>query len=376
MRIAITNPFFWPQVRRGSERFLDDLSRYLAARGHEVTVLATDGGGPRPDPGAPARHLLYPERRPPAWLGRRFTSAHVYAFQCRRDLARGDFDAVHCLSHFDAFAAATAGRTGAPFLYHSMGIPLGRYFRTSPLDLVMMRTALARARTVGVLSHFAADNLRRDFGVEGRLLPTPVDLDRFRLRADIPRDPATLLMVGALDEARKGAGLMLRAFAEVKRSVPEARLRLSGAIRPSGAAALAALLPPSIAADVEFLGMGSPEDLPRLYAEATVMVLPSVWEALGLVLLESLACGTPVVGANHAGIPDVIASPEVGVLFEPGATRPAATNVEGLARACVEALELARRPGTAGACRAQAEQFGWPRLGPRFEAVYAGMAGR
>ena len=93
--------------------------------------------------------------------------------------------------------------------------------------------------------------------------------------------------------------------------------------------------------------------------------LPSWGEAFGLVLAEALACGTPVVGADREGIPEVLGGDErVGRLFS--GDEPAA-----LARALLDALELAGADATAAACRARAEVFGADRCAERHAALYA-----
>ena len=101
-------------------------------------------------------------------------------------------------------------------------------------------------------------------------------------------------------------------------------------------------------------------DLPDLYRRAWVSVLPSWGEAFGLVLAEALACGTPVVGADSGGIPEVLGGDErVGRLFD-----------DDPAPALLEAIELARDPATAAACRARGETFSAARCAERHEALY------
>ena len=81
------------------------------------------------------------------------------------------------------------------------------------------------------------------------------------------------------------------------------------------------------------------------------------------MLVESLATGTPVFGANDGGVPEIIDRPEVGRLFD-GDT-PAA-----VARALLETLELAADPATAGHCRARAEAFSTMSGARAYEALY------
>ena len=87
-----------------------------------------------------------------------------------------------------------------------------------------------------------------------------------------------------------------------------------------------------------------------MFREAWASGLTSYNEAFGLVLVESLACGTPVFGSRDGGIPEIVDRPEVGRLFEGDDERD-------VARAILETLELAEEPGTAGGCRARAEDF-------------------
>jgi D-inositol-3-phosphate glycosyltransferase len=88
----------------------------------------------------------------------------------------------------------------------------------------------------------------------------------------------------------------------------------------------------------------------EMYREAWVTGLTSYNEAFGLVLVESMACGTPVFAAKEGGPAETVNGPEVGTLFEGDDERD-------VARAILEGMELATAPGTAAACRARAQDF-------------------
>jgi len=116
---------------------------------------------------------------------------------------------------------------------------------------------------------------------------------------------------------------------------------------------------------IEILGVGRREDLPELYRNAAISVLPSVNEPFGLVILESLASGTPVVGTRSGGIPDILNDPKTGVLFEER------DGPEELCKALLKGLELNRDPETRIRCRRHAKQYSWRNVGPLYEKLYA-----
>ncbi|WP_230168982.1 glycosyltransferase family 4 protein [Roseomonas sp. CECT 9278] len=380
MRIAITHGTCWPEIRRGSERLLADAARVLAARGHDVTAISTTPampGGGEETRGA-VRYAFLPLREPPALLvrARQLTRHHLFAWDLRRALGTGGYDAVLCLGWQDAAGALLARRAGARFrLVAAMtGIPVRAYFRRTPLDGLAYRRVLAGADAIVVISRFAAARLQAEFGHGGVLLPAPVDTAPFAAVAKPASSDGTVrvLFVGDADEPRKGALLLAQAYAAARpRLGATARLGYSGRASAPVRAAIRAALPGGLQAELDFHDVGAVDDLPRLLAAATIVVNPAVWEALGMVLIEALAAGTPVVGCDHAGTPDIVDDPAIGTLFAPGAFRHAATNIAGLAEAMVRSAGLARLPRTEALCRARAEAFSWAALAPRYEALLA-----
>jgi len=386
LRVALANPFCWPWVRRGSERMLQLMSSGLAARGHRVTVYASAPVAGTEQRGVVQYRLL---RQRHLLRKRQLGLCHAYAWELIDALRWAEADTVWCLSYFDAWAAVRARELGARHrvVFHTMGIPTRSYFRSVPLDAWFMRRALAGADTVLTLSCFASDSLRRGFGVNAQVLPGLVDASAFVTPATAGSSgPGTLLFVGDLDEPRKGAALVCRAFVALQNQRPGLRLQLSGAASPATRKRLLSLpgMGPLTHA-VDFLGLGRVEDLPALYAAARVTILPAVWEAFGLVLLESLAAGTPVVGARHAGIPDIVTGdPALGALFDPesGASDDAvvdphhvglqAANLVGLIQAIARVLDRPHTDTDRGVCRARARACTWEALAPRYEALLTG----
>ena len=380
LRVAVTNPFVWPHVRRGSERLLHDLTRDLQGRGHQVQAFAMAPQDRQEDRGGVAYHLLRERWRSPL---RQLNSCHGFAFRLAAPLARAQPDAVFCLNYFDAFAAVRARhRGGRPFriVFMAVGIPTRAYFRAVPLDAWFMATVLREADQVLVLSRFARERLRHDFGRDAQVLPPPVAVEEFApgqgfapSLGGIPKP--RILFVGDAAEPRKGAQVLCRAFLRLKTSHPTASLVFSGHTPESRQQELVGHAAyDGVRRDIHFLGVGKVTGLPALYAAASVTVLPAVWEAFGLVLVESLAAGTPVVGARHGGIPDII-DDRVGRMFEPGEFAGQTDNVEGLAAALGDVLAQGKGEALRRACRERASAFSWEALGPAYERTLHPEAG-
>lgn len=186
-------------------------------------------------------------------------------------------------------------------------------------------------------------------GSKIRVLRNGVDLalfsplDKERARADLGFAGPTLLSVGHLIE-RKGHDLVIRALP----SLPQIRLVIAGdGPLQNDLRRLAARL--DVADRVRFTGAVPQVELAKLYNAADVLVLASSREGWANVLLEAMACGTPVVASNVWGTPEVVAAPEAGILLEQ-------RTPEAIARAV---LALTAHMPSRAAVRAYAERFSW-----------------
>lgn len=357
LRIALTHAFSWPEVRRGGERYLHELAGAMSRRGHDVTIVA---GASRPSLSADGRvRVLRIPRgshadvfRAERWFGRAVLPA----------LAVGRFDVVHSLGARDAAASIVAARLHGRrrTVYTNLGLPLRSSWEHRP-DRAHHDRVVADIDVYGCLSAYARSCLREGYGRGGALTPGGVRLERFRPEASRAPLP-TLLYSGAIDEPRKNVAVLLEALAIVARSEPSVRLWLSG---PGNATALLARAPAAARERTEVLSLGAPEDQPERYATAWATVYATRNEAFGLVLVESLACGTPIVASDHASLPELM-RPGIGATAVVG-------DPQSLAEACLAALELARRPGIREACREQAHRHDWDAsVAPAIESLYLG----
>jgi phosphatidylinositol alpha-mannosyltransferase len=352
VRVALTHPYCWPEVRRGGERLLHELGGALARRGHDVTILSSAS-----DPGRTVEDGVRVVRLP-APRGSGLRQELRFSRTVLPSLLRERFDVVHSLGPGDACASIAAARVRRHrTVFTHLGIPIREWF-AERADFRHQRFIARYADVYTCLSQHAATTFQSGFGRRAKVTPGGVRLASFEPTTSRAPQP-TLLYSGSLDEPRKQLGDLLQALPIVARSQPDVRLWLSG---PGDPSELVASAPAEARERTERLPLGTP-DLSPVYGEAWATVLPSKWEAFGLVLLESLACGTPVVAADHASLPELIEA-GTGALAAP-------EDPASLAEACLTALELATQDGIVDRCRARAVPYDWDAgIAPLFERLY------
>lgn len=359
LRVALLSPCFWPEVRRGGERFTRDLADALLERGHRPRLITSHPGPPRRtvEDGLPILRLP----RPPSGsrLRRMFEPYVTHVPLSYAALRLGDYDVAHAVYPTDAIAAARwRKRTGRPAILSYLGIPTQEWLRVQRRREVL-GVALRGCDAVVALSRYAADAFAEVLGYDAPVINPGVDLEAFRpapARASTP----TIICSAAAEEPRKHVGLLVDALALVRRERPDAQLVLS---RPRDLDAARRAGVPLEAPGLHWADLDDRDVLARAYGAAWVSALPSVDEAFGLVLAEAMACGTPAVGYDHGATPEVIDRPGVGLLFD--RLHPAA-----LAGTLLDAMELSQRPETAAACRARAEELSVDRCAESYLDLY------
>ena len=359
MRIAQVTPTYWPEVMRGTERFVHDLGAQLADRGHVVTLLTTHRGRATSveEEGMTVRRRW----RPPELSPLRWYEYHVASIPgVVRELLRGEYDLAHVHFPSHAWGAALARRLGGPpFVFTLHGIPTREYLvaRRYRLEMLLRAVEAAQACTVG--SAAAAGPFRRYLLRRPEVISPGVFVDAFA--ADLPREPVpTLICPASLGDPRKRADLLFSAFGELRRRRGEVRLRVFAGRDPVLSPA-PAQLPPG----AELLE--ATDDAGRLaeaYAGSWATVLPAVGEAFGLELVESLAAGTPVVADRSGAGPEIVDGQTVGCLFD-------ADDEPGLVEAMDAALELGADPKTRARCRTRASAYDWQHTVDRWESLYS-----
>lgn len=226
-----------------------------------------------------------------------------------------------------------------------------------------IQRAANRAAAVVTVSQALKDAVEA-LGVDGdkiTVLRNGVDLERFSprdgtaLRAKLGLSGPVWLAVGHLIE-RKGVHFVIQALARV----PDATLLVAGdGPEERQLRRLADQL--GVTKRVRFLGAIRHADLPEIYSEADAMMLASSREGMPNVVLEALACGTPVIATPVEGVPELITAPEAGELMR-----------ERSAEALVQAWhKLRSRKSDRVATRQFAERLGWGRVVEAQCALYA-----
>jgi phosphatidylinositol alpha-mannosyltransferase len=351
LRIAIVHPFTWQDVRRGGERYAHDLAWWLASQGHEVDYVA---GGPEHSiteyDGARLVRLHHRHgERLTSWG---FEKPETFGVTVLPWLVRNRYDVVHAFVPAAAVAARVAGQRT---VFTAIGHP-------TPDNVGKARRRLARAARAAhvttALSQSAAGGLAGVIGRTPTVVSPGVRTDVFTPDLAPRTGPPRLLFAAVAGAPRKRISDLLAAMPAVLDALPDARLIVGGG------GALPDDVPAAVMSAIDVIGTGELADVPQRYRDATVTVLPSQDEAFGLVLVESLACGTPVVAAASGGMPEIV-TPGSGI----GALAPLG-DIEALADAIVATVSLARDPATPARCAEHAKRWSWDTVGPDHLAAY------
>ena len=368
MRIAHVTATF-PPYYGGTGNVCYHNTLVLAALGHDVEVFTAETTGEVDDPAGVTVHRLKPVVQvgnapvlPQLLRLQRFDLVHLhYPFYSGGEFVSLSRQPYVVTYHQDVELAGLLG-VGARLHGRTIGNAiLRRAARICPTSL----DYIAHSDYSGLLDLPNGTVTELPNGVDTRVFhPGPID-QAVRTRYGIPPNAFLALFVGAQDRAHyfKGVPTLLRAVA----SQPETSLLLvgDGDLRADFERLARDL---RISERVVFAGRVDTSILPALYRSADLLVLPSETrgEAFGMVLLEAMASGRPVVASNLPGVRSVVESGTDGLLVEPG-------NVDALA----ETLQIfARMPpserfkfGHAGRRKVE-ERYDWRQIGRKLEAIY------
>ncbi len=366
MRILLVSSAFYPYPSGISEHTYY-LAKGLANLGHTVKILTTN----------------YPER----WEDRKIEDIEVIRFgrvillplnksfatlpfsftmpaQVKRFLEEERFDIIHlhgCYPPEIGFWVLHFSHTVNCCTFHTVG------FRGLPLPKIsslLFKRYIKKLSGKIAVSRVAKEWIAPAIPGEYRIIPNGVDIHRFSpsLHPRIKKDGRIILFVGRLDK-RKGAEVAIRAFKRIKERFPEARLLIIG--QGPREKALKGLVREMNLKDVLFLGYAPREELPFYYASGDVYVSPALGgEAFGIVLLEAMATGKPVVASDIAGYREVIKDGEDGLFFKTGESEDLAEKVITILKNEDLRQRLEKN------ARRRAEEYSWERIVKKVEEYY------
>ena len=382
MKIVVVSDVSPVRLLGGGERVLWEQTSRLSARKHAVRVVSRTPEGSAPGElvhGGVAVHHFPVDRRSLTVFVR--TSVFGARRAVEATVAAHGADVLHFHQPIGAFGVLTSPlgrRLPSLYTFHSPA-PLEYWSRRGMSGLHrgglvgragalllrrLERVALSRVSRIQVLSDFSARLLWDLYRIDGDRIVKIVggaDVEQFhpngsqdaqRRTLGLPVDRPLLFTLRNL-EPRMGLDALIRAMATVRERFPRALLLIggSGSVRPLLETLTISL---GLSDHIRFLGFVPERDLPAHYGAADAFVLPTrELEGFGLVTVEALACGTPVLGTPVGATPEILEPLDRSLLFagsdptsiadgicrflERSEREPAA--VQGLRRACVSYAE-------------------------------------
>lgn len=380
MKIAIVSDYYYPQLGGITEHVHGQASE-LVRRGHDVTVVSprltvtprTVDGHDLPER---SFDLVHVGRAFPFYANGAETLVTVGArlsSSLDRLYRRHRFDVVHVHNPFGALLSITAiRRSPAP-------ATVGTFHSVIPSDHTLLRAARRPLRRVFrrldaciSVSDAVIDSLRPHFpGLRFTTIPNGIDTAFFTPDAEPLeelRGKRTIVFVGRFDP-RNGVKHMIGAFTALRRVRDDVRLVIvgDGPLRPL----VERMVPSDLRGDVIFAGRVN-RLRPRYLASAEILCTPCSLASFGMVLLEGMSSGLPVVASRLPGFELVMRDGVDGLMVEQ------ADDEAGFAAALDLLLSdpaRARRMGAAGRQRALST-FSWPIVGEQLEALYLELLGR
>lgn len=340
MRIGLVSPYPW-DVPGGVVAHIGDLAEELLARGHHVQAIA-----PVDDDDAPLPHYVTRAGRsvPIPYNGSvsRLLIGPVSQTRLRRWLHDGRFDVLHLHSPetFSLSLLAMMNARGPMVATFHASAQRSRILvlLQHPLQLYLERLSGRIA-----VSSAARKTIVEHLGGDAFVVPNGVHVARYRAATPMPGWPGpggTLGFVGRVDEPRKGLRVLFDALPLLRQDYPELRVLVAGPGTLDH-------VPPG----VTMLGRISDADKARLLASVDVFVAPNTGgESFGIVLLEAMAAGAPIVASRLDAFAQVLQDGRLGELVDVGSPASLAAGCAALLRS-PERREALREAGRVAVTR-------------------------
>jgi phosphatidyl-myo-inositol alpha-mannosyltransferase len=361
VRIGLACPYTW-DVPGGVQVHVRDLAEILIRLGHEVSVITpVDDESHLPPYAVSAGKAM---SVPYNGSVTRILMGPVSGARVRRWVRENDFDVVHAhepTSPSVSLLACLAFNGPLVATYHTSN-PRSRILTALQSALQL---ALEKVRANIAVSEAARRTIVEHLGVDAVLIPNGVDVAPFRAAgrlATFAPGPPTLAFVGRIDEPRKGLAVLLAALPAIAAALPDIRLLVAG---PGDVAEVQDDLPPRLRDHVHLLGRVSDADKAALFHTADAYVAPNTGqESFGIVLLEAMASGAPVIASDIDAFRRVLDGGRAGRLF-------ANEDAADLARVAIDLLRSPAERAELSAIGSQVvRQYDWSVVGAEIVQVY------
>jgi glycosyltransferase involved in cell wall biosynthesis len=231
--------------------------------------------------------------------------------------------------------------------------------------LYMQKRVVKQLHNIVTVSECSRQDIARDFGIQPagiNLVYNGIDTQVFRPLPDVMRRPLRLMATASADAPLKGLRFLLRSYARLLRTYPQLELLVVGKPRPGGDTERL-LHKLQLQDKVQFVSGISTEQMVRYYAQATIAVVPSVYEGFGLPAGEAMACAVPVVSTEGGALPEVVG--DAGLLVPVRDVTALTTAIESLLEDEALRLQLGQR----GRERIE-EKFCWKVTAGQMSAYY------
>lgn len=312
MRVGIVCPYDW-SAPGGVKQHIRDLAYALQDQGHEVSVLTPceDESDLEPFVVSAGRPIPVPYNGSVA----RLSFGPVSAARVRRWVRDGQFDVVHVHEPASpSLSVLACWVCDGPLVatWHSSS----ERSRAMTAFYYLLQTAMEKISGRIAVSEKARQTLVENVGGDAVLIPNGVTCKQFEVGDPFdgyPREGKTILFLGRIDEPRKGLEVLLNAMPTIVDRYPDIQLLIAG---PGDIDGVRSSLDPQIADRVRFLGLISEDDKVRAFKSADLYVAPNTGgESFGIVLLESMAAGTPVLASDIEAFAKVLEHGRAGALF-------------------------------------------------------------
>jgi phosphatidylinositol alpha-mannosyltransferase len=234
------------------------------------------------------------------------------------------------------------------------------------LSLVnLARTAMEKVSARIAVSDAALNTLREHVGGDALVIPNGVDTSSFNNAVPLegwPGPGKSLVFLGRVDEPRKGLDVLINAYPAIRARNPGIRLLIAG---PGDARELIDTLNADDAASITHLGMIADGDKANVLASGSLYIAPNTGgESFGIVLLEAMATGTPVVASNLPAFARVLRDGHAGMMFNNEDSESLAATVNKLLG------DAAQQHKLIAAGHARAAQFDWSIVAHQILEVY------